>query len=79
MLSWVHQEPGFEAILDDRAARNCAVALGIPVRGTLGVVLLAKVEGIVPLAAPLLAELQNAGLRIDAAVLEAALRLAGEF
>jgi predicted nucleic acid-binding protein len=32
-------------LLDDRAARNCASALKIPVRGTLGVLLLAKKNG----------------------------------
>jgi len=32
-------------IVDDLAARRCAVALGIPVRGTLGLVLTAKQRG----------------------------------
>jgi predicted nucleic acid-binding protein len=78
VLSWAHQHPSSEVILDDRAARNCAVSLGIPVRGTLGVILLAKKEGKVSSAAPIFEELRNAGLRISPAVLEAALRLAGE-
>src|SRR5262249_55830018 len=68
VLSWACRHPGVEAILDDRAARNCAVALGVPVRGTLGVILLAKKEGNVPLALPLLDELRTAGLRISTAV-----------
>ncbi len=45
VLSWIYQNPGYEAILDDRAAKNAAASLGIPVRGTLGVILLAKREG----------------------------------
>ena len=44
VLTWARYQPGSEAILDDRAARNCALTLQIPVRGTLGVVLLAKRE-----------------------------------
>jgi predicted nucleic acid-binding protein len=37
VLSWAHEHGDFEAILDDRAARKCAVIERIPVRGTLGV------------------------------------------
>jgi predicted nucleic acid-binding protein len=64
--------------VDNQAARTCAASLGIPVRGTLGVVLLAKKEGLVPLVAPVFAELQTAGIRVDHALLDAALQLAGE-
>ena len=42
VLSWIYQNPGYEAILDDRAAKNAAAALGIPVRGTLGVIFVSK-------------------------------------
>lgn len=38
--------------LDDRAARKCAVVEGIPTRGTLGVLLAAKVRGLIPSAGP---------------------------
>ncbi len=31
VLSWAFRHPGFEAILDDLAARKCAAALSIPV------------------------------------------------
>jgi predicted nucleic acid-binding protein len=78
VLSWAHQHPGTEAIVDDRAARTCAISLGIPVRGTLGVVFLAKKEGLVPLVAPVFAELQTAGIHVDRMLLDAALQLAGE-
>lgn len=49
-----------------------------PVRGTLGVVLLAKQEGIISEVASAFTDLMRAGLRMDAAVLDKALRLAGE-
>ena len=42
VLAWAHAHPGCEAIIDDLAARRCAATLGVPVRGTLGIVLLAK-------------------------------------
>jgi predicted nucleic acid-binding protein len=78
VLSWAYQRPGSEVILDDRAARNCAAALGVPVRGTLGVLLLAKREGKVPLVTPILDDLRSAGFRISAAIGDTARRLAGE-
>ncbi|MEN8218617.1 MAG: hypothetical protein ABFS56_20060 [Pseudomonadota bacterium] len=42
VLTWAYVNPNSEVILDDLAARRCASALGIPVRGTLGLVLTAK-------------------------------------
>jgi predicted nucleic acid-binding protein len=78
VLTWARDHPGYEAILDDRAARNCAIALDIPVRGTLGVILLAKREGLLSHARPVFSRLQEAGLRIAPAVLDTALELAGE-
>jgi predicted nucleic acid-binding protein len=78
VLTWARDHSGYEAILDDRAARNCALALGIPVRGTLGVILLAKREGLLSHVRPVFARLQEAGLRIAPAVLNTALGLAGE-
>lgn len=78
VLTWARLDPRYEAILDDRAARNCAMTLGIPVRGTLGVILLAKQEGLIEHVQPVFQELLDAGLRIASNVLRAALNLAGE-
>jgi hypothetical protein len=44
-------------LIDERAARAYAVARGLQVRGTLGIVLHAKQEGPIELATPLLDEL----------------------
>lgn len=57
---------------------KCAEALKIPVRGTLSVILVAKREGLVPLARPLLDHLVDSGYRIAPVIAEDALRLAGE-
>ncbi len=78
VLTWARQYPGHEVILDDRAARDCAATLRIPVRGTLGVILLAKREGLVAQVHPLFDLLVDAGLRITPQVLRAALHLAEE-
>ena len=78
VLTWARQNPGYEAILDDRAARDCATTLGLPVRGTLGVVLLAKREGLIPRVQPIFQQLLGIGLRIAPDVLDMALKLAGE-
>jgi len=78
VLHLCYRQPGRDAILDDLAARNCAAALGVPVRGTLAVIVLAKRRGIIAAARPLLQGLVARGLRIDRPVFERALRLANE-
>jgi len=78
VLSWAHQHRGFEAILDDRAARKCATVERIPVRGTLGVIIAAKVRGLIPSARAVCESIVNAGLRVHPNVLRDALRLVGE-
>ena len=78
VLSWARQHPGFCAIVDDMAARNCAEALGIPARGTLGIVILAKKRGLLAQAKPVFDALLGAGYYLSPAVLRHALSLAGE-
>jgi len=78
VLSYVQTHPDSVAIVDDRAARNCATTLKIPIRGTLGVLLLAKKNGKIAQIKPLLTQLQNVGLRINTKLIDEALRLAEE-
>jgi len=78
VLAWAYQNAGYEAILDDRAARNCALSLNIPVRGTIGVLLLAKRFGHLIEITPILQQLEKVGFRIDPTVISAAKKLAGE-
>jgi len=61
------------AILDDNTARRCAQVLRLPVMGTLGMVLRAKVAGLIPTAADLVRDLQRAGLHLDAGIIRQAL------
>lgn len=78
VLAWAYAHPGTEAVLDDLAARRCAAALGIPVRGTLGLVLAAKQRGLVPAARPLLERLRLTGMYLSDRVMNEALSLVGE-
>lgn len=66
------------AVLDDAAARACANALRVPVIGTLGVVVRARKQGLIPSAADLLTALRAAGLYLDDDVVKAALETVGE-
>jgi predicted nucleic acid-binding protein len=63
---------GATAVLDDRNARRCARTLGVPVIGTLGVILRAKNQGLIPAAGPVVRSVLDAGLYYDS---EAVLKL----
>ena len=78
MPAWALAHPGSEAILDDLQARRCAAAHRLPVRGTLGLVLVAKQRGVVPAARPILDTLRRAGMYLSDAVRERALAAVGE-
>jgi predicted nucleic acid-binding protein len=65
VLSYVLANPGWTAILDDGAARKCAVTFGIGVKGSLAIVILAKKRGLIPQAKQVLHTMQEVGLRLD--------------
>jgi predicted nucleic acid-binding protein len=78
VLALAFSVPGAVAILDDLAGRRCAAALGVPVRGTLGMVLTAKQRGWIPLARPVLEDLIRGGMYLSRRVLDEALSRVGE-
>jgi predicted nucleic acid-binding protein len=65
--------PGAEVVMDDLAGRKCVLSLGLPVRGTLGIVLLAKMRGIIPAARPVIEELLRSGMYLSRHVVDEAL------
>ncbi len=65
-------------IIDERKARRYAKRLEIPRTGTLGVLLLAKEKGLIPVLAPLIEELQQAGLHLGIKLIKKVLQLANE-
>jgi len=78
VLAAVLERPGSTAILDDAEARACARALGVPVFGTLGLILRARRRGRIPSAAALVRDLRGAGLFVDPALIERVLAELGE-
>jgi len=78
VLAWAAAHPGTEAIIDDLSARRCARTLGIPVRGTLGLVLAARRRGDIPAARPVVDSLRSAGMFLSDEVIDAALSLVDE-
>jgi predicted nucleic acid-binding protein len=78
VLALAQAHPGMEAIIDDLAGRRCAALLGIPVRGTLGIVLTAKQRGVIPAARPVLEQLIASGLYLSRQVLNTALQRVDE-
>lgn len=71
-------EKGLRIILDDLKAREVAKRLGVPVTGTVGLLLKAKQEGVIPAVRPLLEALEVHHFRIGDSLRAEALRLAGE-
>ena len=78
VLALAYANPGTEAIIDDLAGRRCAAALRIPVRGTLGLVLVAKQRGKIPSARSVLDQLRQSGMYLSDRVLNETLALIGE-
>lgn len=77
-LQWAYVHERSEIIIDDLLARRCAEALDIPVRGTLGLVLLAKKRGVVTRARPVVETLRETGMYLSEAVVDRALAMVGE-
>lgn len=65
-------------LIDERKARRYAERLKLPLSGTLGILLLAKEERIIPVIAPLLKAIQEAGLYLHNELVEQVLHMAGE-
>jgi uncharacterized protein len=65
-------------IMDDRRGRRSAVELGIPVIGTVGILVLAKRRGLLNEISTRLDYLVESGYHLSDALRESALRAAGE-
>lgn len=69
---------GHQVLVDGRAARRLAVSLGLPVIGTVGLLIVAKQHGIVDAIRPHLEALRATGFFLADDVIALALRNAGE-
>jgi len=65
-------------LIDERAGRRAALSLGLAVRGTLGMVVEARLRGVVEAVAPMLAELERSGFRSSPELRAWALQAVGE-
>ena len=65
-------------LLDDLPARRLVQALNIPAMGSLGILLLAKEQGLIPAIRPLIEAMQQADFRVSESVLLKILVAAGE-
>lgn len=65
-------------ILDDLQARKFAEQQGLKIKGTLGVLLIAKLKGVIPLLSPYLERLQKTNFRISQKLIQQILHDAGE-
>ncbi|MBI2298350.1 MAG: DUF3368 domain-containing protein [Armatimonadetes bacterium] len=78
VIAWVLTRARSSVVIDDRMGRRCAAALGLPVIGSLGLVLLAKRLGRIPAARPMVEELRRAGMYLSDRVVNQTLSLVGE-
>lgn len=78
VLAYALQNPGMVAIIDDGSGRRCAEVLGVPLCGTLGLVLLAKQRAVIPSARPVVATLKQHGMFLSERTIDQALTLVGE-
>ena len=77
-LALALETPDSTVILDDYRARKVAEKLKINYTGTIGVIIRAKINGILPSIKPLLAKIKQTDFRLTNEVEQQALKEAGE-
>ena len=78
VLAWALAHPGTRAIIDDLEGRRCAESLGIPLRGTVGLVLRARHAGLIDSARDALERLRRGGMYLSDRICAEVLREVGE-
>ena len=78
VISRALSETSAVCLLDDRAARDCARLFGAQVKGTVGVLILAKRAGLIPAVRPAIEALLSSGAMLHETVVRDALQLADE-
>ncbi len=78
VLALASAHPGARAIIDDLQGRRCAEAHGIPLRGTVGIILRARRAELIPSAREALESVRRAGLYISDRICTEVLREVGE-
>jgi len=65
VLALAVAESGVEVVLDDLPARRRAAELGLTIRGTIGIVVLARQKNVIPAARPVFDELRRCGMYLS--------------
>ena len=78
VLSWTFTNKGFRAVIDDKAARNCAKTIGIETLGTGGILVLAKRRGLIDSVGEALDKLQAVGLYVSDEIIKLLKHRGGE-
>ena len=78
VLSYALAHPDYTAMIDDAAARRCAISLGISTLGTGGLLVLAKRRGIIPSVIEPIQTLRHAGLWLSEDLVSLLKQQAGE-
>ena len=69
---------GAVLLIDERRGRSVAMERGVPVVGTLGILIAARRRGLIPALAPLARDLAAGGYYLSEALMRAALAKVGE-
>ena len=72
------ETPSSLLIIDDLKGRKLALSLNLLHTGTLGVLILAKKQGVIPLLRPYLTKIQLTNFRLSQTLIEEILQQAGE-
>ena len=78
MLALALAHPGARAVIDDLHGRRCAEALGIPLRGTVGLVLRARRGRMIASARDAFEKLRAGGMYLSDRIVLDVLREVGE-
>ena len=72
------ETPNSTVVLDDYKARKIADQLGLSFTGTIGIIIKAKITGVIPSIKPILQKMRQTDFRLSAEIELQALREAGE-
>jgi predicted nucleic acid-binding protein len=78
VISFAMEHPDYWAVIDDREARRCAMALSCRHTGTLGIIVLAKRRAIIPSIRGYLKRLKEVGLWLSDELIDQVCRKSGE-
>lgn len=78
VFSFALQEPAYRAVVDDLAARRCALAMEVQTIGTAGLLVLAKRRKLIRSVSGRLLKLREAGLYLSDSVIRMIFHEAGE-